>query len=92
LKKKHGFGLPIAGWLRTEPALNELMRELVLGPRALERGILSRRGAEELVRLHREDTTSFFGTALWNLMMLELWLRHLEAREPEAAGFGKVTC
>jgi asparagine synthase (glutamine-hydrolysing) len=92
LKKKHGFGLPIAGWLRTEPALNELMRELVLGARARERGILSRRGAEELVRLHREDTTSFFGTALWNLMMLELWLRHLEAREPERAGFGKVPC
>lgn len=92
LKKKHGFGLPIAGWLRTDPALNELMRELVLGPRALGRGILSRRGAEELVRLHREDTTSFFGTALWNLMVLELWLRRLEERDPAGAAFGPVPC
>jgi asparagine synthase (glutamine-hydrolysing) len=92
LKKKHGFGLPIAGWLRTDPDLHALMRDLVLGERALGRGIVSPRGAQNLVRLHQEDTTSFFGTALWNLMVLELWLRRLEERQPSGAAFGAVPC
>ena len=35
---------------------------------------------EELTRLHRSDPTSFFGTALWNLMILELWHRGLESK------------
>jgi len=28
-----------------------------------------------LVRRHETDTTSFYGTIIWNVMILELWLR-----------------
>jgi asparagine synthase (glutamine-hydrolysing) len=75
LKKKHGFGLPIPVWLRTDRRLNELMHELVLGARSVQRGYFRRRALEELVKRHQTDQTSFYGTVLWNLMILELWHR-----------------
>jgi asparagine synthase (glutamine-hydrolysing) len=74
-KRKHGFGLPISVWLRTDPPLLELMRELLLTPTSLQRGIFHRRAVENLIHRHETDETSFYGTAIWNLMMLELWLR-----------------
>jgi asparagine synthase (glutamine-hydrolysing) len=74
-KSKHGFGLPVAVWLRTDRDLNELMHELVLSPRSLQRGYFRREALDGLLTSHQTDPTSFFGTALWNLMMLELWHR-----------------
>lgn len=77
-KKKHGFGLPIPVWLRTDRTLNEMMRDLVLGRRALERGYFRKKAIENLVERHRVDeSTSFHGTILWNLMLLELWHRSM---------------
>jgi len=74
-KKKHGFGLPIPVWLRTDRQLNEMMRDLVLSPTSVQRGYFRKRALENLVTLHRTDETSFYGTVLWHLMMLELWHR-----------------
>lgn len=80
-KTKHGFGLPIPVWLRTDPYLNELMRELVLSARSLQRGYFRKSMLEELVRRHQTDQTSFYGTVLWNVMILELWHRtHWDAK------------
>jgi len=74
-KTKHGFGLPIAVWLRTDPTLNAMMQELVLGPQSLARGYFQKPALERLIEEHRTDTTQFSGTVLWNLMVLELWHR-----------------
>jgi len=74
-KTKHGFGLPIPVWLRTEPHLNAMMRDLVLSPGSSIAAYFRRPGLEALVERHRTDTTSYYGTFLWNLMVLELWLR-----------------
>jgi asparagine synthase (glutamine-hydrolysing) len=78
-KTKHGFGLPIARWLQTEPALREMMHDLVLSPRSVARGYFQKRALEDLVRRHEDDSAFFFGTTLWNLMILELWLRGIES-------------
>jgi asparagine synthase (glutamine-hydrolysing) len=78
-KSKHGFGLPIAQWLQSDPVLRDLLQDLVLGSRALSRGYFRKEALQELIQLHRSDPTSFFGTALWNLMLLELWHRRLES-------------
>ncbi len=75
-KKKHGFGLPIPIWLRTDKRLNELMHELVLSPRSVQRGYFRRKALENLIEQHKIDETSFCGTILWNLMILELWHRN----------------
>lgn len=74
-KTKHGFGLPIPVWLRTEPALNGMMRDLLLGDRSAIAPYFTRNAIQTLVDRHAVDTTSYYGTFLWNLMILELWLR-----------------
>jgi asparagine synthase (glutamine-hydrolysing) len=75
-KQKHGFGLPIPVWLRTDPGLKEMAHELLLSPRAVQRGYFRKSFLEDVFRKHQVDTTSFYGTLIWNLMMLELWHRH----------------
>ncbi len=75
-KKKHGFGLPIPIWLRTHQPLNDMMKDLVLSRRSLERGIFNPEALAGMVEKHKTDATSFYGTILWNLMILELWHRH----------------
>jgi asparagine synthase (glutamine-hydrolysing) len=75
-KKKHGFGLPIPVWLKTDKRLNGLMRDLVLGPQAAQRGYFRKKSIENLVEEHKRDTTSYYGTILWNLMAMELWFRY----------------
>ena len=74
-KTKHGFGLPIAIWLRTDPTLNAMMHDLVLAPRSLARGFFRKETLERLVAEHRVEEEPFYGTVLWNLMVLELWQR-----------------
>ncbi len=91
-KKKHGFGLPIAIWLRNDRELRELMLDLVLSSRTIERGIFQKAGLERIVRLHQTDSTSFYGTALWNLMMLELWLRRQEEDHTGRPTWGVAAC
>jgi asparagine synthase (glutamine-hydrolysing) len=74
-KQKHGFGLPIPVWLRTDKQLNEMMYDLVLSPRSLQREYFCKKALEKLLESHKTDGTSFYGTTLWNLMILELWHR-----------------
>jgi asparagine synthase (glutamine-hydrolysing) len=74
-KTKHGFGLPIPIWLKTDPRLNAMMYDLVLSPRGIPRGYFRKKGLEALIESHKTDSTSFYGTILWNLMILELWFR-----------------
>jgi asparagine synthase (glutamine-hydrolysing) len=75
-KEKHGFGLPIPVWLRTNQSLNEMMHDLVLSPRSIQRGYFKKASVEKLVGDHKTDETPFSGTILWNLMILELWHRN----------------
>ncbi|MDR4483567.1 MAG: asparagine synthase-related protein [Nitrospirales bacterium] len=41
-KVKHGFGLPIPVWLRTDQRLNQVMRDAVLGPELAQRGFFQK--------------------------------------------------
>ena len=74
-KKKHGFGLPIPVWLRSDKRLNEMMHDLVLSSASIQRGYFRKKLLTKLVEYHKTDQTSFYGAALWNLMILELWHR-----------------
>lgn len=85
-KTKHGFGLPISGWLKSDPGLHAMMRDLVLSPRSVQRGYFRREALEDVVRRHEEDATPYYGTVLWNLMVIELWHRRvLDARTPRGS-------
>lgn len=74
-KTKHGFGLPIPVWLRTDKRLSEMMHDLVLGPRTIQRGIFRKSALELLIERHRTESGSFYGDVLWNVMIWELWMR-----------------
>lgn len=75
-KRKHGFGVPTGLWLKTHPGFTALAHDLLLAPRARQRGYLRRGAVEDLLARHRSDTTSYYGDVLWTLLMLELWHRH----------------
>jgi asparagine synthase (glutamine-hydrolysing) len=72
-KKKHGFGIPVATWLKTDRRFRELSRDTLLSSRAAQRGYFRREFIEDLFRKHDEDRTSYYGDTLWTFLALELW-------------------
>jgi asparagine synthase (glutamine-hydrolysing) len=81
-KRKHGFGVPTAEWLRRHSGFRELARDTLLSTRARGRGYFRPGAVEELFALHAADTTAFYGDILWTLLMLELWhCRHADRGE-----------
>lgn len=78
-KKKHGFGLPTGAWLREDPGFKELAHALLLDSRSIQRGYFKSKALQDLLRKHETETSQYYGTFIWNFMMLELWHRnHLD--------------
>jgi asparagine synthase (glutamine-hydrolysing) len=75
-KKKHGFGLPTGDWLRHHAGFRELARSLLLESRSVQRGYFLKPALEQLLKLHDEEKSSYYGSQIWTFMMLELWHRH----------------
>ena len=76
-KKKHGFGIPVANWMKSDKRMRELSRDTLLSTRAFGRGYFRRQFVEELFRRHDEDSSTFYGDTLWTFLALELWHRQL---------------
>jgi asparagine synthase (glutamine-hydrolysing) len=74
-KKKHGFGIPVAVWLKSEPRLREFSRDVLFSSRALGRGYFRREFLDQLIAHHEADTTTYYGDTLWSFFVLELWHR-----------------
>ena len=78
-KKKHGFGLPVGIWLKTDPQLRAMSRDVLLDPKTYQRGYFRRPFVERLFADLEHDDTPYFGDLLWTFLMLELWhRRHVE--------------
>ncbi|MDA8743118.1 asparagine synthase (glutamine-hydrolyzing) [Rubripirellula amarantea] len=71
-RKKMGFGIPIAGWFRNE--LREMVHDTLLASDARIGPYFRREVVAELVRSH-ETNEHNHGYRLWNLLILEKWLR-----------------
>lgn len=72
-KTKHGFGLPFGVWLKTEPALRELIHGLLTDLK--RRRMVRADFIDSLVAQHRDGHASFYGYPIWDLAMLEAWLQ-----------------
>lgn len=72
-KTKHGFGLPFGVWLKTEPALRELIHGLLTDLK--RRRIVRADFIDSLLAQHRDGHASFYGYPIWDLAMLEAWLQ-----------------
>jgi asparagine synthase (glutamine-hydrolysing) len=72
-KKKHGFGIPVANWLKSDPRMRQLARDTLLSQRAFERGYFQRDFVKALFQRHEADDSSYYGDTLWTLLVLEMW-------------------
>jgi asparagine synthase (glutamine-hydrolysing) len=71
-RKKMGFGVPIARWMREE--LKNYVYDVLLDPKTLLRGYFRKEGIEQLLREHlslRYDHSA----KIWALLFLEIWFR-----------------
>jgi asparagine synthase (glutamine-hydrolysing) len=84
-KKKHGFGIPVATWMKSDRRMRELSRDTLLSPRAFARGYFQRAFIEELFAKHEADDTTYYGDTLWTFLTLELWHRQA-VDQPAAVG------
>ena len=72
-KSKHGFGMPFGEWLLRQPRLaaraDEALRSLA------QRGLVRGAFIGELRERMGQGHAGYYGTMVWILMALELWLR-----------------
>lgn len=73
-KKKQGFGLPVAVWLRRGGQMRDLMGDVVLSERALSRGFFKRDFIHKLFDEHQRGSWDY-SSEMFRLLMLELWHR-----------------
>jgi asparagine synthase (glutamine-hydrolysing) len=73
-RRKMGFGVPLAAWMRKD--LREYSHDLLLGPSARICSILSQEAIRSLMREHLEYAQDH-GQKIWALLCLEVWLRSL---------------
>jgi asparagine synthase (glutamine-hydrolysing) len=79
-KKKHGFGLPMSTWLKTDPKIRGLAEDVLRDPRSCQRGYVRQDFIQYLFSSMDRDNTSFYGDVLYSFLMLELWYRkHVES-------------
>jgi asparagine synthase (glutamine-hydrolysing) len=77
-RPKKGFSVPLEHWFRNE--LREMTTDLLLDPRALQRGYFRPATVRRLIDEHVRGIRNWH-EQLWNLVMLELWHRmFLDAR------------
>jgi asparagine synthase (glutamine-hydrolysing) len=74
-KKKHGFGIPVSIWLKSDRQLRELANDALRSTRFVERGYFRRGFVDELFRSYALDDSSYYGDCVWSVLVLELWHR-----------------
>lgn len=85
-RKKMGFPVPVGAWFRG--AHRPLLDELVLGPRALARGLFEPEAVRRVVAGHVQGGENH-GERLWALVTLELWQRiFLDGEDPDVLAHG----
>jgi asparagine synthase (glutamine-hydrolysing) len=71
-KQKHGFGLPFGPWLRDHARLRELAGDTLAGLR--RRHIVNEALLDDLMNNRLAEHAAYYGTLVWVLMTLALWL------------------
>jgi asparagine synthase (glutamine-hydrolysing) len=84
-KKKHGFGVPVAVWMKTDPRMRELAHDTLLSTRAAGRGYFRPGFIQDLLRRHETNDDNYYGDILWTFLMLELWHRRVVDETARAA-------
>lgn len=83
-RRKHGFQVPVAKWLRGD--LREFACDLLLSKRLADRGMLNPVRVRRLLDEHLDGKADWHGW-IWKLLILELW--HRIVVEPVSASLRK---
>lgn len=75
-KKKHGFGLPVGEWLAKDPGLDALARDNLAWLR--QRRIVRPEFLDELGGTLLHQHPGYYGTMVWLLVILALWMQSRE--------------
>jgi asparagine synthase (glutamine-hydrolysing) len=76
-KQKHGFGIPVAPWMKSDRRLRELLHDTLRSQRAMERGYFRREFLNDLFDRYAADDSTYYGDSLWGFLVLELWMRRV---------------
>jgi asparagine synthase (glutamine-hydrolysing) len=71
-KQKHGFGLPVGAWLIGHKPLLALATDSI--DLLKQRGIVQPKFIDDLVKNKLHEHPAYFGTMVWVLMMLGIWI------------------
>ena len=71
-RRKMGFGVPIAAWLRGR--MREFMKENLLSEKFANRGLFETGIVQRLIDEHLSQNKDY-ASQLWTLLMLELWFQ-----------------
>jgi asparagine synthase (glutamine-hydrolysing) len=71
-KTKHGFGVPVGEWVRTDARVRDAVLGPVLDPRSIVRDCFTEAGLAALIGEHQRAEWDH-GAWLWALMMLARW-------------------
>lgn len=77
-RRKQGFGVPIASWLRTE--LRDLSWDVLTDQTARSRGLFRPEAVSALLSEHEEGIDH--STRIWALIQFELWHRNFIDDQP----------
>lgn len=72
-RKKMGFPLPLATWMR-EPFFNSYMRDILLDTTTIQRGAFNNAAVQRILDEHEKNTKDN-SSKLWMLLNFELWSR-----------------
>jgi asparagine synthase (glutamine-hydrolysing) len=84
-RRKQGFDIPLAGWLRGE--LRDMAEDLLFARRALGRGYLNVDAVRQLWRQHQRGTRDN-SSELWAFVVLEQWHRTFVDQMPPSTAPG----
>jgi asparagine synthase (glutamine-hydrolysing) len=82
-KTKHGFGVPVAEWIRTDRRVREAVLDPLFDARSFTRACLAVDGLQRIVDEHLRNKWDH-GMWLWALMMLERWMRATQGEQRDA--------
>lgn len=73
-QRKHGFTIPLASWFRGD--LVQFAEDILLSSEARERGFLDKHALEAFLRDHESGNRNL-GSAIWSILMFELWCQEI---------------
>lgn len=79
-RPKQPFTLPIAAMLKKGFILYDILYETLTSQAFLSRGLFNQMQIRALIDQHSNAPTSYTSNLLWSIMILELWLQHVDLK------------